>query len=215
MTTRIAAAFDDAFGIVSSAGLTLTASNTGALAQRAEETAAALRKRARTITQALVHRVQLHTGRIDIELAVGSIAKALQLAAAPDLPATITITITAEVALTRTGRAMRLVQDNGVALTRTASPALLKLLVRARGWWETLRQGELDITQLAAAEGVQPAYITRVLRLAFLSPAVTEAILKGSTRAEVNSTTITAPGAIPACWEAQARAILPTSLSVS
>lgn len=172
-----------------------------------------MRKRARTITQALVHRVQLHTGRIDIELAVGSIAKALQLAAAPDLPATITIT--AEVALTRTGRAMRLVQDNGVALTRTASPALLKLLVRARGWWETLRQGELDITQLAAAEGVQPAYITRVLRLAFLSPAVTEAILKGSTRAEVNSTTITAPGAIPACWEAQARAILPTSLSVS
>ena len=36
---------------------------------------------------------------------------------------------------------------------------------------------------LAASEGVQPSYVTRVLRLAFLSPQVTQAILAGTVRA--------------------------------
>uniref|UniRef100_UPI0015750A29 recombinase family protein n=1 Tax=Sphingomonas bacterium TaxID=1895847 RepID=UPI0015750A29 len=207
VTSRIAAAFDDPFALAGAAGLTLTAHNTAALAARAEETAAALRKRNRTVTQALVGMVRLHPARIDIELATDAIAQALQLDPASD--ASGTIILAAEVTLTRTGRAMRLVQDNGLTIQRNANPALIRLLLRARRWWTILKQGKLDITALAEAEGVMPAYITRVVRLAFLSPAVIEAVLKGSVRAEVNSTTITATDAIPACWQVQARKMLP------
>ena len=60
-----------------------------------------------------------------------------------------------------------------------------------------------------------PAYLTRVVRLAFLSPAVTTAILKGGVRAEVTTTTITATDAVPGCWKAQARAMLPAAAGSS
>lgn len=49
------------------------------------------------------------------------------------------------------------------------------------------------------------------MRLAFLSPAVTDAILKGRLRAEVNAMTLTATDAVPVCWKAQARAMLPVA----
>ncbi|MGI4792762.1 MAG: hypothetical protein ACRYG8_01495, partial [Janthinobacterium lividum] len=189
------------------AWLTLTAGNTAALAHRAEEVAARLRRRDRATVEVLVGKVRLHPARFDIEVATVAIADALQLTPAADAPASIALT--AEVTLTRSGRAMRLVQDSGAAVQQSANPSLVRLLVRARRWWTILRQGELDVTALAAAEGVKPAYVTRVVRLAFLSPAVTDAILKGGVRAELSSTTITAPDAIPACWKAQGRAMLP------
>jgi hypothetical protein len=37
-------------------------------------------------------------------------------------------------------------------------------------------------------------------------------ILKDSVRPEVNSTTITAAGAVPACWTAQIKAMLPAQM---
>ena len=207
VASHIAQAFDDPFALAGAAWLTLTAGNTAALAGRAEEIAARLRRRDRATVEALVGKVCLHPARLDIEIATAAIGQALQLTPAPDAPASITLPAT--VTLTRSGRAMRLVQDNGAAVQRLANPSLVRLLVRARRWWTILRQGELDISALGAAEGVKPAYITRVVRLAFLSPAVTDAILKGGVRAELSSTAITVPDAIPACWKAQGRAMLP------
>ena len=187
----------------------LTPTSTAGLSLRADNTAVLLRKRDGTTVQALITQVILHPSRIDIELATSALAETPQLDPAADAPTSVTLT--AEVTLTRTGRAMRLVHDNGVAAQPTASPSLVKLLIKARRWWKALREGELDISALATAEGVQPAYITRVVRLAFLSPAVVHAILKGGVRAEVNSTTITAVEAVSACWKAQARTMLPAA----
>jgi len=49
----------------------------------------------------------------------------------------------------------------------------------------------------------------RIVRLAFLSPAVVEAILDGTLRADVGGSALIQPGAIPVCWREQRAIYLP------
>lgn len=70
-------------------------------------------------------------------------------------------------------------QAEGVAATR-GDPALVKALARAFRWRRMLEDGRhSSIRELAAAEGVDRAYIGRVLNLTLLAPDLVEAILNG------------------------------------
>jgi hypothetical protein len=89
-----------------------------------------------------------------------------QVPAAP-----VTLTTTCAARRTRSGRALRLVQ--------------------ARCWWAVLRTGEINTSELARREGMAPSYLARVVRLAFLAPATTEAILAGRQRAGVTIASLT------------------------
>jgi len=114
--------------------------------------------------------------------------------------------------LTRTGRAMRLVQDNGQAVTPPPladTQALVRLLARARQWWKLLRDTGCEIKVLAAREGVTASYMTRLVRLAFLSPRVVEAALLGKLRTEIDAQGLLATGAINPHWAEQKRRYLP------
>jgi len=116
------------------------------------------------------------------------------------------------VRLSRTGRAIRLVQEDGRAATGAApDPALLRLLVTARRWWDELAQGQCDIAALARREKVSASWMTRVVRLAFLSPSVTEAILSGRTRAGTDAAALLATGAVAIDWREQQHRWLPVS----
>lgn len=100
---------------------------------------------------------------------------------------------------------MLLVQPGGLAVGEAApNPTLIKLLLKARRWWTTLAEGEVDVSALARNEGVTSSYVARVVRLAFLAPAFVDAILDGRQRALIYGTALTAPEAIPACWKEQA-----------
>ena len=194
VTERIARAFDDPIALADSAYLILMPQAVANLPQHGAVTAALLRSRQRDTALNLIHQVRVHADRIDIECATQALANAVQLKVATDAPGTITFTMAAT--LTRSGRALRLVQDNGMETTHRANPSLVRLLVRARRWWATLRKGEQDIKQLAAAEGVQASYISRVVRLAFLSPAVVDAALWGTLRAGIDAAALTATDAV-------------------
>lgn len=114
--------------------------------------------------------------------------------------------------LTRTGRAVRLVQNDGSHAGATVPDAtLIRLVLRAQGWWKQLKAGDLDIMTLAANEGVTASYITRVVRLAFLAPTIIDMILSGGQLASVDRSSLTATAAIPICWSGQHRALLPES----
>ena len=63
--------------------------------------------------------------------------------------------------------------------------------------------------RLAANEGVHASYISRVLRLAFLSPAMVDAILRGELPPEINVARLVAGSP---SWAKQRRAFLPASL---
>ena len=206
VTACVADAFADAFEMAGRAGLVVTSAALAQLDERSAATADRLRERDVTTTTALITAVRVHAGAIEIDCSTAATAHVLGLACSEDNLATFTLT--APVTLTRSGRAVRLVQTNGAAVTATANPSLIKLILKARRWWSMLRGGEIDIKALAAAEGVQASYVTRVVRLAFLSPAVVEAILSGTIRAGADGAALTATDAVPACWQAQGTAML-------
>ena len=67
----------------------------------------------------------------------------------------------------------------------------------------------MDVSAIGRREGVSAAYVTRIVRLAFLVPAVTEGILMGKLRADVDVATLTATDAVSPMWDAQRAALLP------
>lgn len=62
--------------------------------------------------------------------------------------------------------------------------------------------------ELARREGVGPSYVSRVVRLAFLSPKVIEAALGGRLKAGVNVLMLLRHGAISDDWAEQERRLI-------
>ncbi|MCP3731502.1 hypothetical protein M9978_13820 [Sphingomonas sp. MG17] len=103
------------------------------------------------------------------------------------------------------GRVVRLVHRDGraAALSSGSDHSALKLLVTARRWWTILREGEIRINELAAQEGVSASWMTRVVRLAFLSPEIVDAILADNLRSDVDGLVPTGADGVPAYWKDQ------------
>jgi len=65
---------------------------------------------------------------------------------------------------------------------------LVKALARAHEWWGRIVRGDAKgIGDIARAEGLNRAYITRFLCLAFLAPEITKAILEGRQPTELTA----------------------------
>lgn len=154
-----------------------------------------------------LEQVVVHEHGLDLMLSATKIAKALQIPLRDKAPETFVHHCEGRV--TRTGRAVRLVQSDGALATgRAPDPTILRLIVKARHWWATLARGELDVTRLAAQEGVTDSYLIRVVRLAFLAPQVVEGILAGRMRSGIDATALMKPGAIPIDWSDQEQRLL-------
>jgi len=82
--------------------------------------------------------------------------------------------------------------------------------VKARVWWSELAKGELNVSGLSKREGISDSYVSRALRLAFLSPEVVEAILAGKLRAEVDGLSLLQADAVPGDWDEQRGRFLPS-----
>ncbi|WP_338466253.1 recombinase family protein [Novosphingobium sp. ZN18A2] len=164
--------------------------------------------RSRTSTlRPLLSQVRILPRSVEIALSAKGLRAALDLPDAEDLA--VSLTLTCNVRLTRTGRAVRLVHDNGVPIrTGEPDPALLRLLMRAREWWAMLAEGEFDVTTLARREGVNDSYLCRVVRLAFLSPQVVDGIVAGKLKPGIDITALLKAGTIQGDWVEQGQALL-------
>jgi hypothetical protein len=86
----------------------------------------------------------------------------------------------------RRGVEMRLI-INGGDEPRKPDPALLKAFARARGWFEELASGHVgSLVEIARREGLAKRYVTRLAKLAFISPAFIQAIAEGEASLETN-----------------------------
>jgi hypothetical protein len=80
----------------------------------------------------------------------------------------------------RRGVEMRLI-INGGHEPRKPDPALLKAFARARGWFEELASGRVrSLVEIARREGLPKRYVTRLTKLAFVSPSLADAIAEGN-----------------------------------
>jgi hypothetical protein len=188
--------------LAAQAWLVIAPGEVSQFAARSAAAATAVANKGREMVRHLVQQVRLLSGRIEIDISTRALADLLHAPVSVGAPAVITLAC--EVRLTRTGRALRLIQNSGRGIGDASSdPTLVKLVAKARSWWSQLRTGEVDVSTLARREGVTDSYITRIVRLAFLSPAVVDAIVTGTQLASINGGALTAPGAIPIEWAEQ------------
>lgn len=102
-----------------------------------------------------------------------------------------------------------MLQHDGRLIGSTVDLTLVRLLVKARCWWQRLQHERgLTVTGLAASEEVSQSYVTRVLRLAFLSPDVVKSILTGTQPAWLDSGSLCSRDSISIDWDLQKQTLL-------
>lgn len=138
------------------------------------------------LLQRIVQRVAVQDDIVEIAFEPVGLGQALELEAGISAADEMTITIPARIR--RTGMAVRFVFETGQhAAAGAVDQKLVAAIVKAKAWWKRL-QAETDMTvaNLAEAEGLSRNYVNRILRLAFLSPAVVNAILDGTAPTDIN-----------------------------
>jgi len=87
----------------------------------------------------------------------------------------------------RRGVEMRIIVDGQLQAPQPVDPALLKGIARARCWFEEIAFGRVQsLVEIARREGLPKRYVTRLARLAFVSPVVAEAVAAGRASAVIN-----------------------------
>ena len=109
------------------------------------------------------------------------------------------------VRLRRAGREIRMVIDGTDPLAAAKPDArLIKLLLRARRFNTTLAQSQgIPFAALAQQEGVSRSYFTRLVRLSYLAPDITQAILDGRQPRYLTAEKLLEHSRLPLDWHDQ------------
>jgi site-specific DNA recombinase len=106
----------------------------------------------------------------------------------------------------RRGVELKLVIQNEPGSRAKVDWVLLKTIVRAYRWFDSLVSGEANsLREIAANEGVSYRFVGKVIRLAFLAPEIVEAIAEGRKPPEVSSELLTKHTRLPFDWDDQRR----------
>ena len=165
-----------------------------------------LRQRNRDVILTLVDDGQIEAMRVVIRCAGEALATFLKL---PGGRVINPLILVAEVRLTRSGRALRLMDSGGSQPSAEVDQSIVRLLAQAHRWWRILRNEQIDIKTLSKREKVTASWMTRVTRLAFLSPAATEAILAGRQKSGLSVTALLESGGVDPSWNEQDKRLLP------
>ncbi len=106
----------------------------------------------------------------------------------------------------RGGKTVIVLPDGSRGVVRqeaTIDNTMVKVIARGFRWQHLLvNETYGTIEDLAAAEKINPSYVSRVLRLALLSPKIVEAILDGKSPARLTMKNLMKP--FPLNWQKQA-----------
>jgi site-specific DNA recombinase len=165
----------------------------------------------RAVLTALIDRVDVGVDQIDIHLRPTRLSALFDIPAVPSQSMTDDETqiLSVPVRLRRAGREIRMRID-GTDPFAAAKPdvRLIKLLVRARRFNATLVQSDgVAFAALAMREGVSRSYFTRVVRLSYLAPDITQAILEGSQPRDLTAEKLLAHSRLPLAWPDQRAAL--------
>jgi DNA invertase Pin-like site-specific DNA recombinase len=162
--------------------------------------------RQRALLTALIDRIDVAGDQIDIHFRPTRLAALLDVAT--PLPSAIddkTHILSVPIRLRRAGREIMMRIDS-TAPFATAKPnlRLIKLLIRARRFNTALMGGDrVPFAALAKREGVSPSYFTRLIRLNYLAPDITQAILDGRQPPDLTANKLLAHSRLPLAWHEQ------------
>src|SRR6202011_3516017 len=161
--------------------------------------------RKRAVLGALIERIEVSLDQIDIHL------HPLRLCALLDLPATPSQGVndkvellSVRVRLRRSGRDIKMVINRTDSFAAKHDARLVRLLLRARRFNTTLAQGEgVPFAALAEREGVSRSYFTRLVRLSYLAPDITQVILDGRLPPDLTAEKLLEHSRLPLAWPDQ------------
>jgi len=163
--------------------------------------------RQRTLLTALIERIEVRANRIDIHFRPTRLRTLLDIAATPLSSATDeTQILSVPIELRRSGREIKmLIEGRDPFATVKPDARLIKLLIRARRFNKTLVDdgGVPPFAALAKREGVSPSYFTRLVRLSYLAPDITQAILDGRQPRDLTADKLLTHSRLPLAWHEQ------------
>jgi len=166
--------------------------------------------RQRAFLTTMIGRIDVGAYRVDIQLRPTRLAALLDVAtplsSASDDETQI---LSAPIRLQRAGLEITMRID-GTDPFAAAKPdaRLVKLLIKARRFNATLVGSDgVPFAALAKRQGVSPSYFTRLVRLSYLAPDITEAILDGRQPPDLSADKLLAHSRLPLGWHEQ-RAVL-------
>jgi DNA invertase Pin-like site-specific DNA recombinase len=163
--------------------------------------------RQRAVLAALVDRIEVSLDQIEIRLHPPRLGALLDVTATPLQSVTDDEirTLSVPVCLRRAGQEIRMVIDGSDPFA-AAQPdmRLIKLLLRARQFNATLAHSEgVPFAALAEREGVSRSYFTRLVRLSYLAPDITQAILDGRQPRDLTAQKLLEHSRLPLAWHDQ------------
>ena len=157
---------------------------------------------ASTALKSLVERAELHQDGIRLSLRLP-----LPTSGKPKASAATHLSLTRQIPLRvrRRGIEMRLVIGGGSGSAPRVDSTILKATARARRWFDDLVSGRAaSMVEIGQREGVGKRYVSRMIRLAFLAPAIVESIAEGRQPPELTAQFLsTGRGDLPLSWQAQ------------
>src|SRR6266478_5020989 len=162
--------------------------------------------RKRVVLTALIERIEVSVDQIDIRFRPSRLSALLDAAATPLQGATDDETeiLRVPVRLRRAGREIRMVIGGTDPFAAKPDARLIKLLLRARRFNATLADSEgIPFAVLAQQEGVSRSYFTRLVRLSYLAPDITQAILNGRQPRDFTTEKLLEHSRLPLAWHDQ------------
>jgi site-specific DNA recombinase len=166
--------------------------------QIAEELGGQAPDELKALLMALLCRVEIRSDRVDIALSRSRLTELLagtlelqmqQYHASPNRSGDM-LRLTMKASLKRTGREMRILVANADDRTQ-ADPSLLRILARAHDVQTRLIQNPtLSVHDIAQKEHVSAAYLYTLLRLPWLAPDITTAIINGRKPPQLTAQTL-------------------------
>jgi hypothetical protein len=136
---------------------------------------------AHTLMAELVKQVQLTATGVKVTLNVPLVASGTET------KRVISVSHFVPLKMRRRGVELRLILNGESEQHRRVDPALLKALARARWWFAEVASGQVaSLAAIARREGLRKRYVTRLTKLAFVAPAIVEAIAAGRALNGVN-----------------------------
>jgi site-specific DNA recombinase len=162
--------------------------------------------RQRAFLTALIERIDVGANRIDIHFHPTRLGMLLDIAAKPLSSTTDEAQIlSVPIELRHSRREIKMLIE-GTDPFETAKPdaRLIKLLIRARRFNATLVDSDgVPFTELVKRQGVSASYFTRLLRLSYLAPDITQAILDGRQPRILTADKLLAHSRLPLTWHEQ------------
>jgi site-specific DNA recombinase len=183
-------------------------------AKLAEEWAQMPPLRMRVTIAALVQRVEICPDEVTIHLRPRRLAALLDDRLTPANPSPVadepTVALSHPVKLRRAGKEVRMVIDHTDPFAPPAKPdpSLVNAIVNAHRFNDNLlHRGAGKFADLAKSENLHRSYYSQVLRLAYLAPDITTAILEGRQPSGLTATMLIEHPHLPLSWHEQ-RAVL-------